>query len=102
MPEFTGRFEPANVSRYEGSAPDRVSSEYRQIVTGRAQDASTLVSPGVFGDEPERVVFVLVCGFAQPIEVYLRTLVIEDPLSTLNEGMEGELLADTGQSLGIG
>jgi hypothetical protein len=47
MPEFTGRFEPGGCAGREVRAPDRVSSEYRPIVTGRAQDASTVVPLGV-------------------------------------------------------
>lgn len=49
MPEFSGRFEPAweiDVPAHAASPPDRVSSEYRSIVTGRPCGASTVVSRG--------------------------------------------------------
>jgi hypothetical protein len=52
--------------------------------------------------EEQCVVLVLKCRLTQQIEVCLRTLAFEDPLGTLNECVEGELVADTGQHLGIG
>ena len=52
--------------------------------------------------EEERVIFVLECGLTKRIEIGLRTLPFKDPLGALNQCVEGEFLADTGQDLGIG
>jgi hypothetical protein len=52
--------------------------------------------------EEQNVVFVLKCRLTERVEVCLCALVIKHRFGGLNESMESELLADTGQGLGIG